>query len=168
MYETVHRYQAKELAYEMAEVYELALLRDVPLTEFKGSSNGNLTGSMLEQSIYRLNKIEYDISGREGRSRKNNDGDIIGQTAFRGSSPGVDIGPYLSQFMLLGTKSVAGDGDITDGIIGYGALSINQKVPVALAGVNFMTTDASWLAVQNGADTQGGSEVDLYGSPPVA
>ncbi|CAE6909857.1 vanadium-dependent haloperoxidase [Vibrio alginolyticus] len=159
---------SKELAYEMAEVYELALLRDVPLTEFKGSSNGNLTGSMLEQSIYRLNKIEYDISGREGRSRKNNDGDIIGQTAFRGSSPGVDIGPYLSQFMLLGTKSVAGDGDITDGIIGYGALSINQKVPVALAGVNFMTTDASWLAVQNGADTQSGSEVDLYGSPPVA
>jgi hypothetical protein len=100
--------------------------------------------------------------------RKNVGGKINGQTAFRGSSPGVDQGPYLSQFMLLGNKSVAGDGDARSGIIRYGALGIDQRVPVALEGVNFMTAWDDWLAVQNGADPQTGNEAELYGPAPVA
>ena len=153
-----------ELAYEMAEVYELALLRDVPLAEFNDTSgNANLAAS-----IGRLNSIGYDISGGDGRPRKNVGGNITGRTAFRGSSPGVDEGPYLSQFMLLGNKSVAGDGDVKEGVISYGALSANQRVPVALSGVDFMIDWNDWLAVQNGADTQTGNEAGLYGPAPVA
>lgn len=154
---------SKELAYEMAEVYELALLRDVPLTAFKGSTSGDINGSTLDQSLYRLNGIDYDIKGGDGRSRKNDDGNIIGQTAFRGSSPGVEEGPYLSQFMLLGNKSVAGDRGITDGIISYGALSIDQKVPAAMKGVDFMTKESDWLAVQNGAAPHEDNEEEIFG-----
>jgi hypothetical protein len=55
---------SNELAYEMAEVYELALLHDVPLAEFKGDTPAN---SELEASINRLNDIGYDITGGEGR-----------------------------------------------------------------------------------------------------
>ena len=79
-----------ELAYEMAEVYELALLRDVPLTEFfcKTKQNENVT-----QSVCRLNRLAYkpakQACGSGGRPRKTKDGKITEQTAFRGSSPGV-------------------------------------------------------------------------------
>ncbi|MCB1983943.1 MAG: vanadium-dependent haloperoxidase [Nitrosomonas sp.] len=150
-----------ELAYEMAEVYELALLRDEPLSDFsKTQGNANIA-----QSLDRLNDIGYDITGRDGRPRKNVGGSITTQTAFRGSSPGVENGPYLSQFMLLGNKSVAGDGDVTNGIIQYGALSIDQRVPVARAGTDFMTEWNDWLDVQNGADPQSGNEADIFGAP---
>lgn len=150
---------SKELAYEMAEVYELALLRDVPLRELSGTS-GN---PAITASIGRLNNISYDITGKDGRARKNEAGNITAQTAFRGSSPGVEQGPYLSQFMLLGNKSVAGDGDVTNGIIRYGALSVDQRVPVASTGVDFMTDWNDWLAVQNGVDPQTGNEAAIFG-----
>jgi hypothetical protein len=150
---------SKELAYEMAEVYELALLRDVPLREFNDTSSN----PDIAASIGRLNNIGYDITGEDGRARKNVGGNITAQMAFRGSSPGVEQGPYLSQFMLLGNKSVAGDGDITNGIIRYGALSVDQRVPVASTGVDFMTDWNDWLAVQNGVDPQTGNEAAIFG-----
>jgi len=150
-----------ELAYEMAEVYELALLRDVPLSEFNDTS-GNAS---LAASIGRLNAIAYDVTGKGGRPRKNVNGAINGQTAFRGSSPGVEHGPYLSQFMLLGNRSPAGEGNVVDGLIQYGALRIDQRVPVAKAGTDFMTVWNDWLAVQNGADPQTGNADDIFGAP---
>jgi len=151
---------SSELAYEMAEVYELALLRDVPLSEFNNAS----ANADIAASIARLNGIDYDITGAGGRGRKHDgNGDVDAQTVFRGSSPGVEFGPYLSQFMLLGNTSVAGEYAATDGIIRYGALNIDQRVPVALAGVNFMTEWNDWLAVQNGADPQSGNEAALFG-----
>lgn len=153
---------SNELAYEMAEVYELALLRDVRLSEFTSSS----ANADIAASLARLNGIDYDITGTDGRGRKHDaSGDIDAQTVFRGSSPGVEVGPYLSQFMLLGNTSVAGDFTPTDGIISYGALNIDQRVPVALSGVNFMTEWNDWLQVQNGADPQGGNQAALFGSP---
>jgi hypothetical protein len=150
-----------ELAYEMAEVYELALIRDVPLSELKTNSSN----ATIMASIDRLNAIDYDVSGGDGRPRKHMDGTINAQTAFRGSSPSVEQGPYLSQFMLLGSKSVAGDGDAKEGIIRYGALSVDQRVPVALTGVDFMSDWNDWLNVQNGADPQSGNEAGLFGHP---
>lgn len=150
---------SSELAYEMAEVYELGLLRDVKLSEFNDTS-ANVD---IAASVTRLNNIGYDITGNDGRSRKNVSGNITGQTAFRGSSPGVEKGPYLSQFMLLGNKSVAGDGNVTDGIIQYGALRIDQRVPVANAGTDFMTDWNEWLDVQNGTNPQKDNEAALFG-----
>ena len=139
-----------ELAYEMAEVYELALLRDVPLTEFSvGGANADINAA-----ITNLNAIGYDITGTNGRPRKHDGtGNVNAQTLFRGSSPGVEIGPYLSQFMLLGTTDQTGAASITDGKITYGALQIDQRVPVAHP-VDYMVDWAEWLAVQNGAATQ--------------
>ncbi len=150
-----------ELAYEMAEVYELALLRDEPLSDFsETAANTNITNSLT-----RLNNIGYEVTGNNDRPRKNVGGNITAQTAFRGSSPGVESGPYLSQFMLLGNKSVAGDGNVTDGIIQYGALSADQRVPVASPGTDFMTEWNNWLDVQNGADPQTGNEAGIFGAP---
>ena len=140
-----------ELAYEMAEVYELALLRDVPLTDFSISVDDD---SKVKQSIGRLNNLK-----RQGRPRKtNNEGEIDAQTAFRGSSPLVEVGPYLSQFLLIGTVDQPNKTKVSDGLITYGALTVDQRVPVACE-TDYMTTFDKWLSVQNGEDVQNNSKL---------
>jgi hypothetical protein len=155
--------KSSEIAYEMAEVYELSLLRDTLLSEFNNTS-GNTD---IAASIDRLNDIDYDITGADGRTRKNDNANITGQTAFRGSSPGVEAGPYLSQFMLLGNKSVAGEDNVIKGIIQYGALSVDQRVPAAKTNTDFMTEWNDWFNVQNGTDPQDGNEAEIFGSAPI-
>ncbi len=137
-----------ELAYEMAEVYELALLRDTPLTDFvDGSAN-----AALNDSVSRLNNIGYSLLGDAGRPRKHAQGALTAQTAFRGSSPGVEVGPYLSQFMLIGNDQ-PGDAGVAHGKIQYGTLQIDQRVLVA-EPQDYMTEWNDWLTVQNGADVR--------------
>ncbi len=137
-----------ELAYEMAEVYELALLRDTPLTDFvDGSAN-----AALNDSVSRLNNIGYSLLGDAGRRRKHAQGALTAQTAFRGSSRGVAVGPYLSQFMLIGNDQ-PGDAGVAHGKIQYGTLQIDQRVLVA-EPQDYMTEWNDWLTVQNGADVR--------------
>ncbi|MEM7208792.1 MAG: vanadium-dependent haloperoxidase [Pseudomonadota bacterium] len=151
---------SSELAYEMAEVYELALLRDVNFSLF--SEDGD--NSAVEESCERLNEVAYALDGSEGRSRLHNSNrEVTPALVFRGSSPGVGVGPYVSQFLLIGNPSVAGDGSVTDGVVRYGPLQVNQRVPVALEGADFMTDRAQWLSVQNGADPQTGNADGLFG-----
>ncbi len=145
-----------ELTYEMAEVYELALLRDVPFTEFEGAS------SALDPSIARLNALDYaqnsfaEPDGTLGRERLGGPA-LMPQTAFRGSGPGAIDGPYLSQFMLIGSTDKAGN-QPQDGLITYGAQTIDQKVLEAKHGDDHMTDWKSWLHVQNGFDVNAGAD----------
>ena len=137
---------SSELTFEMAEVYELAVLRDTALKKFSELSDE------IAGPCERLNKLSYAMRGFCGRPRltaKNACGDkvLTPGTVFRGSSPGVGIGPYLSCFMLMGggnTKS-----SVESGLINYGAQTINQKVPKA-SDKNFMLEFDEWVAVQNG------------------
>lgn len=134
-----------ELAYEMAEVYELALLRDEPLTDFRTGSSGKVTAS-----TDRLNALAYNPSDGSGRLRITNaEGNLTVQNAFRGSSPGVDVGHYLSQFMMIGNVDQPGVSSVRQGLISYGALQASQCVPVA-AKTSFMTNFDDWCTVQNG------------------
>lgn len=139
-----------ELAFEMAEVYELALTRDCPFEEFDNTS-GN---AKLNDSIDRLNSYAYAQDGYYNRPRVTEGGALTGQTVFRGSSPGVEVGPYLSQFLLIG-NDISGLHALTDGQIAYGALTIDQKIPVAKEGDDYMTAWKDWLDVQNGFDVRG-------------
>ncbi len=142
-----------ELIFEMAEVYELAILRDCPLNDFeKGQKNQD-----LKASIGRLNTLGY-VQNQNGRPRKvnqkrkkvNQKGKLDQQTVFRGSSPGVEVGPYLSQFLLIGNKAVNGEDGVTTGKIAYGVLEINQKVPIATPGTDYMTDFTKYVEVQRG------------------
>lgn len=140
-----------ELAYEMAEVYELALLRDVPLNDFRqGSGNGDVA-----DSYNRLNAIGYNLDGSQGRPRTNDGGNLNEQTLFRGSSPGVEHGPYLSQFLLIGNDQPGNDG-VDHGLVQYGALQINQRVPVANP-TDYLIDWNDWLDAQNGVDLRDNS-----------
>ena len=153
-----------ELAFEMAEVYELAILRDKPFNSFE--SDGNDTH--IQNSIDRLNRLDYiqkypdvccDQPGRprklaekidEGSSSTQPIKQLDLQTVFRGSSPGVEVGPYLSQFLLIGNNDLNDGGDVADGKITYGVIQIDQRVPIAEPSKDFMTDMGSYVRVQRG------------------
>lgn len=148
-----------ELVLEMAEVYELAILRDVPLNAFEENS-GNAD---VKASIGRLNTLPYITNplGQTGRLRKvaldpkDKKLKLNFQNVFRGSSPGVDVGPYLSQFMLIGNTDINrnGDvagGDIAEGLITYGVQQIDQRVPVAEPGTDYMLNMTDYVNAQLG------------------
>ncbi len=153
-----------ELAFEMAEVYELALVRDVPFSQFDG--HGAAAG--LDTSIDRLNAMDYIKDAKKcckfaGRPRKvGANGMLNQQTIFRGSSPGVDAGPYLSAFILMGNSDGTGNRGPLDGHISYGVQGIDQRVPAVPDGDDYMQTWLEWLEVQQGYNvnasngTQGG------------
>jgi len=138
-----------ELAFEMAEVYELALLRDVPFNSF--DTNGGTGSAQINASIGRLNGMDYAANGFQGRPRTTENGVLTLQTAFRGSSPGVAEGPYLSQFMLMGNDTRSGMA-ADQGFIAYGAQTIDQRVPPAVAHQDHMQVWEDWLDVQQGFD----------------
>ena len=153
---------SKELTFEMAEIYELALVRDVPFAEF-AAGGGN---TQLKESINRLNELYEKYKGDLKRPRINEQTEITWQTVFRGSSPGVEVGPYLSQFLIIGTESNrfpakghyrVRSSNPSRGKIVYGAQRIDQRV-AKVAEVDFMTVWDEWLRVQNGEDTSGNQE----------
>ncbi|MET1414655.1 vanadium-dependent haloperoxidase [Roseibium sp. HPY-6] len=148
-----------ELAYEMAEVYELALLRDEPFTVFEGKMTTAAASKKITHSLKRLNALQYTADGFPGRPRKHGGKLITPQQAFRGSAPGADAGPYLSQFMLIGNHSPGNPAEVKNGEIMYGPQKISQKVPAAQTGPtgDFMTEWNDWLKVQNGANTRNNS-----------
>jgi hypothetical protein len=61
---------------------------------------------------------------------------VTAQNLFRGFTPGDVVGPYPSQFILQPTS--------------FGAIAINQLFTTYTPGLDYMTDQASWLAVQNG------------------
>ena len=85
--------------------------------------------------------------------------------AFRGITKGDEIGPYLSQFLLMGSAGVNSNDaerDVSEGLISFGAISIDQKVRTA-APENYMTKWEQWLDVQNAASV-GGKEEYVQGA----
>ncbi|MBC6439228.1 MAG: vanadium-dependent haloperoxidase [Rhodospirillales bacterium] len=145
-----------ELTFEMAEVYELALLRDVPLASFSKDGGSHDPGNKVDASLSRLNAMRYAKDGFKGRPRKTGGGELDRQTVFRGSSPGVENGPYVSQFLWIGNKTTAGGCkvDVDKGFISYGPQVIDQRVSIAEDGDDYMQTWQDWLDVQDGYKVQ--------------
>lgn len=145
-----------ELIAEMAEVYEMALLRDVPFVDFA-------TDSKVAAAIERLNNLDWfqgsklsaaEEANPEAQARRR--GLITPQNAFRGTSFGDTEGPYISQFLCRGTPELGNDRDgVLDGLVAYGAMTFTNKVRVATPGRDYMTSWEWWLDVQNGADLRG-------------
>lgn len=71
---------------------------------------------------------------------------VTPQTLFRGFTAGDIVGPYISQFLLMPFN--------------YGAVPVTQLLNTYAPGVDYMTDQASWLAVQNGQGPFGASQAD--------
>jgi hypothetical protein len=63
---------------------------------------------------------------------------VTPQTLFRDPFPGCTIGPYLSQFFYRAQP--------------FGTQDINPMSNTYAAGIDYMTSQASWVACQNGAN----------------
>lgn len=117
-----------EEAAEMAELYWMALTRDIPFNQWDSHP-------LVNAAVADLNGFGAAFKGPKLG------GLVTTQTLFRDPFPGMTVGPWLSQFFLKP--------------IPFGAQSIDQRVRPGLAGLDYMTTLPSWLSVQNGVNTPG-------------
>ncbi|HEX2203100.1 MAG TPA: hypothetical protein VHG91_07370 [Longimicrobium sp.] len=136
---------------EMAELYWMALARDVPFTEYAWSG-------VVQQAIQSLDTEFSDFRGpRQG-------GQVTTQTVFRGVFAGETVGPYVSQLLLKGTSDPrlpAGQGRSTaDGFITYGELKIDQRQWTTVPGVDYLVDFPWWLMAQDGHDFRGQDQID--------
>ena len=113
---------SQERADEAVENYWMALLRDVPFTDYASNSVAAQASSELSH-----------LSGFTG-PRIN--GQVTPQTLFRGFTAGDVVGPYISQFLLQP--------------VSFGALPLRQQYATYQPGLDYMIDFASWLAVQDG------------------
>jgi hypothetical protein len=102
----------------------MALCRDVNFLDY-GSDTLGLTKSAAAE-----------LSSLKGFNGPRVNGAVTPQTLFRGFTAGDALGPYVSQFLL---KPFA-----------YGPYAMNGTMAMVTAGLDCMTDQPSWLAVQNG------------------
>ena len=157
---------SQELVTETIELYSMALLRDIPFAEFKSNKE-------LAKAIDRLNTSSWITSPNLSRLSTDEQGRLrepfTKQTVFRGITFGDSIGPYISQFLLVGNQGINSKGvnptihKLSDGFIQYGSIRIDQRVRTATPRKDYMTTWEAWLDVQNGADVRG---LETYDNNP--
>lgn len=150
------RLDSDELVTEVTELYAMALLRDDPIINFGNCFTD--AGRKVERYIKALNSTPFikdpDYYGaKDEKPRRRGPFDF--QNVFRGIFKGDDVGPYLSQFIYIGTPGLGNLHLLTDGIIQYGSMSMDQRVRIATPYRDFMTTWGAYLDVQNGADVRG-------------
>ena len=110
-------------AAEAAELYWMALLRDVPFSDFPYNP-------LVTAAVQDLSLLDEAAAINPGL------GPLTPDTLFRGITPGDQMGPFVSQFLLLD--------------IPYGSLTIGQRQRTVIPGRDYLTRYENWLAVQNG------------------
>ena len=118
-------FASREQAAEISENYWMALLRDVPYSQY--SSNPIASAAAADLSLY-----GSDFKGAKAG------GLVTPATLFRGLTPGDSAGPYLSQFFYQPCN--------------FGANTLEQKIRTAMPGIDHMTDFNTWLAVQRGVN----------------
>jgi hypothetical protein len=126
------RIDGPEVAAEMAELYWMALLRDVPFQDFDHQ----------EQVVEAAAELS---SFSEFRGPKNQN-QVTPGTLFRGTTAADRQGPYLSQLLLQDNRRQE-DGW---GLNCWGRLRLEQRLPGVAANGDYLRDYSSWLAAQNG------------------
>ena len=116
---------SQELAAQAAEVYWMALLRDVPFADWN-------TDPDVQAACDSLNSYP-GYTGPVDPVQ----GIVTPQVLFRASYPGVFDGPMVSQFLLRSFF--------------YDAIPVTPQMRVSAQGADFMTAYGEWLNIQNGA-----------------
>ena len=116
-------FASRAQAAEISENYWMALLRDVPYSQY--TSNPIASAAAADLTLY----------GADFNAPKSG-GAVTTANLFRGLTPGDLMGPYLSQFFYQDCN--------------FGANKLEQKITTTVPGVDYMTDFATWLAVQRG------------------
>jgi membrane-associated phospholipid phosphatase len=129
-------FASAEEAGEMAEMYWMALLRDVPFLDYD-------TSPAAHQAAQGLSALSDFRGPKVG-------GQVTTGTLFRDNLPGVQVGPYISQFLWMNTP--------------FGAELVNRLMRTLQPGIDHLTSFADWLAVQNGCPAPGQAQFDAVRS----
>ena len=171
---------SQELISEIAEVYWMAILRDVPFLNYTPGATVDSKIETARKSLAQFNWFNgnnqdltsEDLSPESQNRRRlivdRNDNKIQLNKLFRGVTKGDDVGPYISQFLLIGNASLGKANckfGLEEGRIAYGAITVEQKVRVAQKQ-DFMTTWPEWIDVQNGADVRGNEKYECEKNRP--
>ena len=164
---------SQELIAEMGEVYWMALCRDVPFANWATDPTIDDARNSLKRLWWfrrdrtlQLNGVTDQLPEALARRRILSDDGVQPvplEQLFRGVAPGEQLGPYLSQFLLIGNTGIAGAQDINDGMIAYGAIRADQRVRVATPNQDYMQDWIAWLDVQIGANVGGSETYDPAG-----
>lgn len=147
-----------ELAAEMAEVYLMALTRDLPIPSKDNEALFNFAINLLNGFSWFNTPAKVSDTPEEIRRRR---GTVTIDNIFRGILPGSTKGDFLSQFIIAGSTQLGGRNgpnadDEGNGIIQYGSITIDQRVRIAKEAEDFLTRFDVFLDVQNAADLRGG------------
>jgi membrane-associated phospholipid phosphatase len=123
---------SRELAAQAVELYWMALCRDLNFTDYGSSPLAQAAAA--------------ELSSLPGFPGPKSAGLVTPQTLFRGFTAADVIGPYVSQLLLSPFS--------------YGPYAVNGKMSMYFPGIDYMTDQASWLAVQNGQGPFAQNEVD--------
>lgn len=118
---------------ELLEHYWGALLRDVNFSDYG-------TDPMAAQAAAELGSLPGYLGPRD------NSGQLTTGLLFRGSFPGENLGPYVSQLFVKPTA--------------LGAQPITQQLTTYVPEVEYMTNFNDWVTVQNGGVTGQKNQVD--------
>lgn len=126
------RIDGAENSAEMAELYWMALARDVPFESYASDPTIGIACTDLSAfSDFRGPKVGAHVTPA---------------TIFRGTTTGDLAGPFVSQFLVRDFR--------------YGSLTVSQRQQTVLPGIDYLTDFASWLAVQNGGPGSGPDAFD--------
>ncbi|MCU1251655.1 MAG: superfamily protein [Edaphobacter sp.] len=129
-----------ERAAEMVELYWMAICRDVPFSDY--ATNPDTLAAIADLNTLSAFKGPRDSAVVDAAGNPQ----VTPQTLFRGDTPGELVGPYISQFFL----QPAGFGDLA--VLDPTGVTVQQYIAYQ-PGLDYMTTIAEWLAVQNGQAT---------------
>ncbi len=159
------RLDSPENSAEMGELYWMALLRDVSFTDYGTGANTDaptaaFPGGPTTDAASSLTNEFSDFRGPKDAASN-----VTPNTLFRGFTRGDLVGPYVSQFLLIGNEDPPPLGlTPADGLITYGTLKIDQRQRTVLSpaagGSDYLTTFPDWLAVQRGRDDKGADIID--------
>jgi membrane-associated phospholipid phosphatase len=113
---------SRELAAQAVELYWMALCRDVNFTDYESNPLAQAAAA--------------ELSSMPGFTGPRSSGLVTPQTLFRGFTAADVIGPYVSQLLLSPFS--------------YGPYAMNGKMSMYVPGIDYMTDQTSWLAVENG------------------
>ncbi len=146
------RIDSPENSAEMGELYWMAMVRDVPFTNPPVGVTDYSNNPTVGDAATSLSEAPPVGDFSVFRGPRDAAGDVTRDTLFRGFTRGDLVGPYISQFLLIGNNDPPLGLAPEDGQITYGTLKINQRQRTVVSGSDFLTTFGDWLSVQRGED----------------
>ncbi|CAM9093034.1 unnamed protein product [Laminaria digitata] len=129
---------SEDLAAQMAEMYWMALTRDVPFSQY-GEDEATVAAADNLATMPGFAEMDGIAVGRDGRADPQSQ-------LFRTSALGVEKGPFISQLLVK---------DFT-----IDSITVTPMQTTFAPGVDYMADYDEWLFIQNGGKPDSDEEVD--------